>query len=124
LVVSYLYSQRESRSWHWLTDPSGSECLLVGQVRGITSRTIRTLLKKHENQMLRDGDYMLVAVNDRRRSRHIASRRSRLVRIHYTPVYRDDGTQFMLTEEAARKRLKRQRDLASWHRRKGGRSTI
>ena len=121
--LGYLYSQRESRSWHWLTDLSGNECLLVGQVHGIASRTIRTLLKKHENQMLRTGDYILVVVNDRRRSRQIAAKRSRLVRIHFTPVYKDDGTQFMLAEEAERKRLKREWDLASWHRRKRG-STI
>ena len=121
--LGYLYSQRESRSWHWLTDLSGNDCLLVGQVRGIASRTIRTLLTKHENQMLRTGDYILVAVNDRRRSRHIAAKRSRLVRVHFTAVDKDDGTQFMRAQEAERKRLKRERDLASWHRRKGG-STI
>jgi hypothetical protein len=117
-VLGYRYLGRESPTRHWLMGSDWRRYLLVGEARGLASRTLRGLLKKREVEMLMKGQRLLVVVADLRTIRHFYAKHRTLVAIHLLRVAKDSGVQFMVEHEAVRRKRKQDLDVAGWHRRK------
>ncbi|WP_407572398.1 hypothetical protein [Deinococcus altitudinis] len=116
--LGYVYIERESPTRHWLRGSDMRRCLVIGQARGMASRTLRGLLTKREVDLLRTGRRLLVVVPDLRTIRHFHAKHATLVRIHLLRIPKDTGVQFLAEQEAVRRARKRELDLAGWHRRK------
>lgn len=114
----YRYVKRENHTQHWVIGPDWVRYLLVGHARGVSSRTIRRLMKRYHIRMLMRRQRLLVMVPDLRTIRHSQAKNRTLLMVYRLPIAQNATSQFMLEQEAVRRDRKRELDRASWHRRK------